>query len=214
MGVKAVTSVRREVSIVLFDQFELLDVCGPVEFFGSLPDLFTVTMVGPEVGPVRSKQGVDVLATQSYLTAHAGDIVMVPGGQGTRTLVNDDEFLSWLAGFARSVELVTSVCTGSALLAAAGLLDGYRATSNKFAFGWASRHGQTVTWIPQARWVEDRNRWTSSGVTAGMDMTAALIRSLHGDDTADRVANHIEYSAHRDPTWDPFAELYGLTDTN
>lgn len=74
--------------------------------------------------------------------------------------------------------LVTSVCTGSAVLAAAGLLDGYRATTNNRAYQWATSHGSSAEWMARARWVEDRNRWTSSGTAAGMDMTANLVAYL------------------------------------
>jgi putative intracellular protease/amidase len=203
--------VGRDVSMVLFDGFEVLDVFGPIELFSNvLPEPFTITLIGPEAGLVHSAQNVEVVATENYQTAVAGNIVMVPGGVGTRTLVNDHEFLAWLSGFASSAEWVTSVCTGSAVLAAAGLLDGYRATSNKMAFRWASEQGKNVTWVPQARWVEDRNRWTSSGVAAGMDMTAALIRFLCGDEAAERAAAITELEMQRDPNHDPFARLYNL----
>jgi len=97
------------------------------------------------------------------------------------------------------------VCTGSALLAAAGLLEGYRATSNKRAFTWASSHGRDVRWEPRARWVHDRDRWTSSGVAAGMDMTAALIAHLEGKETAERVLREVELEVQTDPDRDPFA---------
>ncbi|MGH3726335.1 MAG: DJ-1/PfpI family protein [Mycobacterium sp.] len=204
------SSRRREVSMVLFEGFEVLDVFGPIELFAMVPELFTVTVIGPESGPVRSAQGVEVVATQSYQSSVAGDIVMIPGGIGTRGLITDDAFLSWLREFAEAAELVTSVCTGSAVLAAAGLLNGYRATSNKRSFGWASTHGRDVTWVPQARWVADRDRWTSSGVAAGIDMTAALIRFLYGDDTADEAAAAIEYEIQRDPDHDVFAALNDL----
>ncbi|WP_078280837.1 DJ-1/PfpI family protein [Mycobacteroides franklinii] len=201
---------QREVSIVLFDGFELLDVFGPVELLTVFPDLFSVTLVGPEVGAVRSNQGPEVVATQGYRTAVAGDIVLVPGGFGTRRLVADRDFLSWLAAFSARAELVTSVCTGSALLAAAGLLDGYRATSNKRAFRWAAEYGSDVTWVAQARWVQDRDRWTSSGVAAGMDMTVALMRFLHGPDVADEASAFVEFEAQRDPDQDAFAQLNAL----
>ena len=197
-------------SIVLFEGFELLDVFGPLELLGHLPERFSVQMLGPAPGPVTSAQGVEVVATHAYASAPSPDIVLVPGGIGTRALVTDTAFLSWLRSFASGARLVTSVCTGSGLLAAAGLLDGYRATSNKRAFSWASSQGRDVTWVPEARWVEDRDRWTSSGVAAGMDMTLALIARLHGDDLACEVADAVEYEWHRDPAWDPFAAKNGL----
>ncbi|PXA64861.1 DJ-1/PfpI family protein [Arthrobacter psychrochitiniphilus] len=200
----------RSISVVLFDGFELLDVFGPVELLSRLPEVFSVTLIGPTAGLVRSSQGTEIVATVGYADAVTPQIVMVPGGMGTRRLAEDAEFLAWLASWSAGAELVTSVCTGSALLAAAGLLDGYRATSNKLAFAWASGHGRDVTWVPQARWVEDRTRWTSSGVAAGMDMTAALITALVGSQAATDVARQIELEVHPDPDWDPFAQQYGL----
>jgi len=200
----------RRVSVVLFEGFELLDVFGPVELLSMLPEDFAVNLAGPVAGPVRSSQGTEVIAEAAYADAPAPDIVMVPGGIGTRALARDAGFLSWLSGWAQSAELVTSVCTGSALLAAAGLLDGYRATSNKLAFEWVSSQGRDVTWVAKARWVQDRDRWTSSGVAAGMGMTAALIASLRGQQTADDAARRIELEIHTEPDWDPFARAYGL----
>lgn len=200
----------RVVSVVLFEGFELLDVFGPLEILGVLPDGFELRLVGPSVGPVRSAQGPAVMADCSYQDAPAAGVVLVPGGIGTRRLVEDRAFLGWLAGWAEGAEFVASVCTGSALLAAAGLLEGYRATSNKRWFAWARRQGPNVEWVARARWVQDRNRWTSSGVAAGMDMTLALVAHLHGDEAASGVADAIEFEGHQDAAWDPFAALYGL----
>lgn len=195
----------RRLSVVLFDGFELLDVFGPVELFSRVPDRLTIELVGPERGPVRSNQGTEVVATIGYDEAAIPDIVMVPGGLGTRVLATDGTFLAWLRRWADRAELLTSVCTGSALLAAAGLLNGYRATSNKAAFDWASGHGSGVEWVGRARWVHDRTRWTSSGVAAGMDMAAALLADLFGPDTAARAAREIEFEVRTDPENDPFA---------
>jgi len=200
----------RSVVVVLFDRFELLDVFGPLELLGVLPDRFELRLIGPTAGPVRSAQGPEVLSTDSYSESPAPDIVLVPGGIGTRSLVEDRGFLAWLAGWADTAQLVTSVCTGSAVLAAAGLLDGYRATSNKRAFAWATSQGPRVDWVGQARWVADRDRWTSSGVAAGMDMTLALIAHLHGDELARSVADRVEYDWHHDSDWDPFAATHGV----
>ena len=179
--------------------------------FKWLPQHFTVDLVGPTAGPVTSHGGIEVVADYGHDDASLGDIVLVPGGLGTRTLADDSEFLEWLAAFAADSEFVTSVCTGSALLAAAGLLEGYRATSNKRNYAWASGYGTTVTWVPVARWVQDGNRWTSSGVAAGIDMAAALIRFLHGEQVARAVADFMEYETHDDAGWDPYAQVHGLT---
>lgn len=200
----------RRISVVLFEGFELLDVFGPVELFSMVPDQLAIEFIGPEAGPVASSQGVRVTTTIRYDAAATPDITLIPGGQGTRRLVNDEAFLSWLHAWAARASLVTSVCTGSAVLAAAGLLDGYRATSNKAAFAWVREQSNKVDWIAQARWVEDRDRWTSSGVAAGLDMAAALLAGLFGNDVAQRVTTRAELEVHDDASWDPFAKLYGL----
>jgi putative intracellular protease/amidase len=202
------TATPRTVSVVLFDGFELLDVFGPVEILSVLPKQFAVTMVAPEAGLVASSQGTRVEATESLNTAPQADIVMLPGGAGSRRLVEDNGFLDQLRSFSSGAKLVTSVCTGSGVLAAAGLLDGYRATSNKLAFDWAAAQSNSVTWERRARWVHDRDRWTSSGVAAGIDMTAALIADLTDSDTARRAANLIEYQPQSDPDDDPFARIH------
>ena len=198
------------ICVVLFERFELLDVFGPLEMFGVLPDRFEISLLGPQEGPVASSQGPRACADYAYAGAPPCDIVLVPGGIGRLAVIDDRTFLSWLAGYGATAEYVTSVCTGSALLAAAGLLDGYRATSNKRSFGWVREQGPRVEWVPEARWVVDRNRWTSSGVAAGIDMSLALIAHLFGTDFAQRVADGTEYEWHVDSHWDPFAAKNGL----
>lgn len=205
------TIASREVTVVLFEQFELLDVFGPVELLSKVPEL-RITWVADSPGPVTSSQGVRVIAEQPFTHDTRADILLVPGGAGTRQLVHDSAFLTRLTTVAKTSHLVTSVCTGSALLAAAGCLESYRATSNKLAFEWVRGHGHDVDWVVEARWVHDRDRWTSSGVAAGMDMTAALIAHLYGDEVARSVTQHVEYEPQRNADHDPFASLYGLVD--
>jgi len=201
---------RRILGVVLFDGFELLDVFGPVELFARLTELFEVHFIGPDERPVRSAQGKKVVTDHPYADAPPADISLVPGGTGTRALAGDAAFGTWLRGWAGSSEIAASVCTGAGLLAAAGLLDGYRATSNKRAFAWVMEQGPNVTWVRKARWVHDRDRWTSGGVAAGMDMSLALIAHLHGEELATRLADAVEYDWHRDSEWDPFAVKHGL----
>lgn len=197
--------MQLDVDVVLFDGFELLDVFGPVEFLGSLPEHFRITYVARKAGPVRSSQGAEVQATASIASDRRPDLILVPGGMGTRALVLDTNFLESLAVYADGVSWVTSVCTGSAVLAAAGLLEGYRATSNKRAFDWVTQFGAEVDWVREARWVHDRDRWTSSGVAAGMDLAGAVIRHFWGDQVAEAVAFDLEYAFQTDATVDPFA---------
>lgn len=199
-----------QVSVVLFDDFELLDVFGPCELLGVLPDRYELHLVGPRTGPVRSAQGPSVVCDRSYDDAPPPELALIPGGRGTRSLVQDRAFCDWLRAWAEPAQRLLSVCTGSGLLAAAGLLDGRRATSNKRAFAWAQAQSAEVEWVAQARWVEDGRCWTSSGVAAGMDMTLALIAEMHSEDLAVAVADGVELEWHRDPAWDPFAAKNGL----
>jgi hypothetical protein len=105
----------------------------------------------------------------------------------------------------KSVSIWWGLTGDPGVLAAAGLLDGYRATSNKRAFDWAVEQGPRVEWVREARWVEDRDRWTSSGVAAGIDMSLAIIAALHGAETASKLSRAIEYQWHRESSIDPFA---------
>jgi transcriptional regulator GlxA family with amidase domain len=195
--------------VVLFEDFELLDVCGPIEMFALAERRFDISLIGPQAGPVRSAQGPSLVADLSYREAETMDIVMVPGGIGTRRLVEDKSFIAWLTAWASRGEgpYVTSVCTGAGVLARAGLLDGYRATSNKLAFEWARSQSDQVQWVRSARWAAHGHRWTSSGISAGIDMALALIAELYGDELASHVATAAEYVWNRDPTMDPFADL-------
>jgi transcriptional regulator GlxA family with amidase domain len=196
---------KRTVGIVLFEGFELLDVFGPAEMFGVLPDHFAIEMLASESGLVASTQGprVDI---DRRLEDAAPDILLVPGGQGTRREVHEDAMLDHLRRLAGPAQWVTSVCTGAGLLAAAGLLDGRQATSNKLAFSWVESVGPDVSWQPKARWVEDGKFITSGGVAAGIDMSLALIAKLTSAETAEQVASGTEYDWHRQADWDPFGE--------
>jgi len=200
------------VGIVLFEGFELLDVFGPCEAYGSsnAGGAFKLATVAAEAGPVASAQGPATVADYPFDAAPRLDLILVPGGIGTRREVNNPALLEWLRTRAAEASIVTSVCTGAALLARTGLLDGRSATTNKRAFAWVVSQGPAVNWVKQARWVEDGKFATSSGVSAGIDMALALIARLVSADAAEAVAMTMEYEWHRDPAWDPFAKIHGL----
>ena len=200
----------RTLGVVLFPGFELLDVYGPLEAFGHLPEAFRIVQVAEQAGPVASAQGPRVVAEAALAGAPKLDWLLVPGGIGTRAEVDNAKLIDWLRTRAAAAERVTSVCTGAALLARAGLLDGLRATSNKAVFSWVQSQGPRVTWVPAARWVHDGKFSTSSGVSAGIDMTLDLIAKHVGADTGEALARAMEYEWHRDPDWDPFAKIWGL----
>lgn len=199
-----------KVGAVLFDGFELLDVFGPLEMFGMLKEKATITMLAAQPGSIRSSQGPACVADAALAGDLGLDVLLVPGGMGTRGLVSDQPFLDELRRQSDAARFVATVCTGSGLLARTGALDGRSATSNKFAFKWAASQGPNVQWVPQARWVEDGKFFTSSGVSAGMDMALGLIAHLFDRKTSLEVATWAEYDWHEDKGWDPFAKLYGL----
>ena len=198
------------IGTVLFEGFELLDVFGPLEMFGRLEPSPRLLMLAEAVGPVKSNQGPSCMADTELAGDAPLDVLLVPGGMGTRREVQNQGFLESLSARAISSRWVASVCTGSALLARTGLLDGKRATTNKRAFRWVASQGPAVAWVAEARWVEDGKFFTSSGVTAGMDMALGLIARLRGRDSAVEAAQGTEYAWHEDSGWDPFAKLNGL----
>ncbi len=200
----------RTIAVVLFPEFEALDVFGPIEMFGMVAESFDICMVAEGVGEVASRQGPKSIAEHGFDEKRQYDILLVPGGPGTRKEVDNQRLLDWIREQSTGAEYVTSVCTGSALLARAGVLDGMRATTNKRAFPWATSQSDKVNWAKQARWVEDGKFFTSSGVSAGMDMSLALIARLLGAQAAEQVAMATEYEWHRDAGWDPFAKVHGL----
>ena len=205
----------KTVAALLFDRFELLDVFGPLEAYGMLAaeGAMRVVTIAERAGAIPSAQGPSAIADFGLDTAPQIDLLLVPGGIGTRREVSNEALealLGWLRERASACEIVTSVCTGAALLARAGILDGRRATTNKRAFGWVVEQGPRVEWTKQARWVEDGNIFTSSGVSAGIDMTLAVIARIISPAEAERIAIQMEYDWHRDAGWDPFAKVHGL----
>lgn len=190
--------------IVLFDNFETLDAFGPAEIIGKMPQTYRLGYYSLHGGTVTSSQQIRV-ETKPFSSIHKEGILLIPGGIGTRTLVDEADFIRELAVIADEAPFVLTVCTGSALLAKTGLLDGLQATSNKMAFDWVQSVTQAVKWIKQARWVVDERFYTSSGVSAGMDMTLGFISDLHGQSVAQDIADHIEYIWNNDKNSDPFA---------
>jgi len=201
----------RKLGALIFPGFELLDVFGPMEMFGLLENEFTLELVAEKAGSVVSNQGLAACATTTIYDETEFDIVFVPGGSGTRNAVKNGSILEWITRTSRQAEYTLSVCTGSALLARSGVLDGRRATTNKAAFSWVVEQGPNVDWVKAARWVEDGPFITSSGVSAGMDMTLGAIALMHGRRTAEQVAQWCEYTWHENKNSDPFASMYGLT---
>ncbi|TMV02550.1 DJ-1/PfpI family protein [Ruegeria sediminis] len=200
----------RRVGALIFPGFELLDLFGPLEMFGLLKDDFNLQLVAETSDPIASNQQVRANPDTTIKDSVHFDVMFIPGGMGTRGEVNNTALLDWIRTTSDSAEYVLSVCTGSLLLAGAGVLDGRRATTNKAAYTKIAGQYPKVDWVKQARWVEDGKFITSSGVSAGMDMALGAIALMHDRETAKKVATWSEYDWHMDKDWDPFAQVHGL----
>jgi transcriptional regulator GlxA family with amidase domain len=196
-------------SIFLFDDFETLDAFGPAEVIGVLADFYTLQYFSAKGGVVTSAHGLRIETRPADEIPPHG-VLLIPGGMGTRTLVSDEAFITRIKEKSLESSFTLTVCTGSALLARTGLLDNRPATSNKNAFEWVKRQGALVQWVSHARWVADGDIYTSSGISAGIDMTLAFVRDQLGYEIAASAAKRMEYVWHEDWRADPFA----LNDNN
>ncbi|MGW3917069.1 DJ-1/PfpI family protein [Streptomyces sp. NPDC005070] len=179
-----------QIAIVLYDRFTALDAVGPYETLGRLPDADTV-FVAERTGPVRSDTGrLALTADKSLAEIPRPDIVVVPGGPGQSDQMHNTVLLDWLRAADATSLWTTSVCTGSLLLAAAGLLKGRRATSHWLALDQLARFGAKPT---RERVVFDGGYVTSAGVSSGIDMGLALLGRIAGDEHAQAVQLLTEY---------------------
>jgi putative intracellular protease/amidase len=210
------------IGILVFDDFEPIDVWGFTQAFtisrfigtsysSQPPYPFKVVLISnqcrPSGGspavpaPVRSYNGPRV--APDYFRDEALeqelDVLMIPGGYGTRTQVSDQGLIEWVQAMDSRVGLMTSVCTGAAILAVAGLLDGRPAATNHEAFAWVTSLGPRVLWDNVARWVDAGHYVSAAGVSSGTDMGFYLVRRLAGRAVAEAAAIASEYGWHRDP---------------
>lgn len=183
-----------EVAVLLFEAFETLDVFGPVEIFGRLVDLYTVKFYSLNGGLVKNKHGVSIFTEKLETINRKIEVFLIPGGFGTRKEVGNKLLIDAIKEISTFSSFVLTVCTGSALLARTELLDGRKATSNKRAFTWVMTNGANVIWNKKARWTVDGKYYTSSGVSAGMDMALGFLADRHGIEFARKMAFEIEYN--------------------
>ena len=208
------------IGVILFPGFQALDVFGPLDVFNVLSrsHSLTLALLASTNEPVTTKLsqfpngiGQSILPTHTFESTPSLDVLIVPGGLGTRESTPAvNEAISYIQEVYPKLKYLITVCTGSGLVARAGILDGKRATTNKRAWATITQWAPNVQWVAHARWVVDGNIWTSSGVSAGIDVTFAWIAVVYGEDVARTIANGIEYVRHTDSHWDQFAELYGL----
>jgi transcriptional regulator GlxA family with amidase domain len=192
---------RARVGILLFDDVEVLDFAGPFEVFsvarppGENDDrqaLFEVVTIAQEARTVRCRGGLLVQPHHTVSDHPPLEILVVPGGQGTRREMKNAALVDWIAAQRRIAPLTTSVCTGALLLAERGLLDGLRATTHWTMIGWMREHYPSVR-IVEERVVDEGDIITSAGVSAGIDMALHVVARLHDTATAAWTARRMEY---------------------
>ena len=179
-----------QVAYLLYDRFTALDITGPHEVFNSVPDVESV-FVGENAGPCRNESDtLSMVADKSLEEVTAPDILVVPGGFGTRNLLDHEPLLEWIRSVDETSTWTTSVCTGALLLAAAGLLDGRPATTH-----WLAREtlGELGAEPVADRVVIDGKYVTGAGVSAGIDMALTLVSEIYGTEVAQAVELGIEY---------------------
>lgn len=196
-GGPRVTGMTRQVQILAFDGMEVLDYAGPYEVFNVAGELgggaFAVASVGVGASP-RGRGGFGVVPTYGLDDAPLGDIVVIPGGSGTRALVDDKRLLAWVQDRATTAELVLTVCTGALVAGAAGLLDGLSATTHHDAYDELAAIAPATSVLRGPRFVRSSDRIrTSAGVSAGVDLALATVAELAGTPLRDAVVNEMEW---------------------
>ena len=194
---------RKQVGILVFEHVEVLDFCEPFEVFSVTrldeekrreePSPFNAFLVAETTSPVVATGGMKVLPDYDLDRCPKVDILVVPGGWGTRREVNNERLLAWIADRSRQVETLTSVCTGALLLGKAGLLDGKRATTHWRALDWLQELCPKVTVERRLHFVEEGAVFTSAGISAGIDMSLRVVARYCGEAIARATARHMEY---------------------
>ena len=195
--------IRKRVNIVVFNDVEVLDFCGPFEVFSTTrlneeqrreePSPFEVFIIAETRNTVTASGGLKVLPDFDVSDAPQADILVVPGGWGTRQEMDNPRLLKWISQAAQKAETVTSVCTGSLLLGKAGLLEGKRATTHWRSLDWMQELFPSTRVEKQRHFVRDGNLFTSAGISAGIDMALMVVSTHFGETVARSTARHMEY---------------------
>jgi transcriptional regulator GlxA family with amidase domain len=189
---------KRKVVFLLFDDMELLDFAGPCEVFSVANELggwslFEIETASATGGRVRTVHGIVIQPDGALPGVKEPDILIVPGGRGTRAVLKDPETLEWVRTMAQKAELVLSVCTGSMVLAKAGLLDDLEATTHHAVFDEFEAMAPKTKLLRGERYVDNGRIITSAGISAGIDMGLHVIERLFGRVVADATAEYMEY---------------------
>ena len=188
----------RNLAILIFADVEVLDFCGPFEVFSVAnrfvePAAFNVLTVAEQPGPVIARNGLSVNPQHGFADCPKPHIVLVPGGQGTRTQMHNPAVIEWIQRTADAAELVLSVCTGSLLLAKAGLLDGLEATTHHGAIELLTQMAPRTIVHSDRRFVDNGRVICSAGIAAGIDMSLHVVDRLFGEQVAGQTARQMEY---------------------
>jgi transcriptional regulator GlxA family with amidase domain len=194
---------QKTVGILLFPEVEVLDFCGPFEVFSvtrlnesnrrEQPSPFRVLLVADTAEPISTAGGMRVLPDCTTTVCPQLDILLVPGGWGTRDQMQNARLIDWIRQRAPKVETLTSVCTGSLLLGQAGLLDGVRATTHWAAFSLLRERFPKINVVEDQHVVEEGKILTSAGISAGIDLALRLIARYFGEPVARNTARYMEY---------------------
>jgi transcriptional regulator GlxA family with amidase domain len=214
-----------KLGVLLFPAFEMIDVFGPLDAlqflaFKTRLELYMISTSstldpvssGPRsatMNPQNSSFGSLIQPTHTIFSPPDIDVLLVPGGVGTRA-ADLNATIQYIADVFPRLQYLIGVCTGVGLAARAGVLSGRRATTNKGAWATVTAFDPTVKWIGQARWVDDGKVWTTSGVSAGIDGILAWIASVYGMDLAHWIEYAMEYEWRNDWQWEPYAWYYGV----
>lgn len=188
----------RNVAILIFDDVEVLDFCGPFEVFAVTgvadeAEPFNVYTVAENAGPVMARNGLSVNPTYTIQDCPQPDILIVPGGQGTRTEMNNPALIDWIRQQNAETEMMLSVCTGSLMLAKADVLTGLRATTHWGAIDLLKTIAPDTAVEDDVRWVDNGRVITSAGISAGIDMALHVVERLLGVEVAAQTARHMQY---------------------
>ncbi|HLZ23871.1 MAG TPA: DJ-1/PfpI family protein [Ktedonobacterales bacterium] len=196
----------RTVGILIFDDVEVLDFCGPFEVFsvarpvGEADDerrLFQALTIAEEPRTIRCRGGLLVQPHTTTSDCPPLDLLVVPGGMGTRRERHNARLIEWITAQNEQTELTASVCTGAFLLAEGGLLNGHHATTHWASVDWMRETYPAITMLADTRTVDEGHIVTSAGISAGIDMSLHIVARLHGEDVARWTARRMEYDWRR-----------------
>jgi len=189
----------KKVGILIFDKVEVLDFAGPFEVFSVSRDdngdkIYDVSLIGEEIRVVKARNNFQVIPNLDILAKEKFDMVLIPGGQGTRTEMHNEVIKNWVKAQFKEVELMLSVCTGSLVLATSGLLENMSATTHHGAFDELAAAAPNTEIIKGTKYVDNGKVITSGGISAGIEMALHVVAKQFGIEQARKTANYMEYT--------------------